>query len=31
MASNFLILVFVVGLAILFGWLTRKAWRAGDP
>lgn len=31
MAMNFVILLFIVGLAILFGWLTRRAWRAGNP
>ncbi|MGE5378682.1 MAG: c-type cytochrome [Bacteroidota bacterium] len=31
MAVNFLILAFVIGLAIFFGWLTRKAWRLGNP
>ena len=31
MAVNVLLLVLVVGVAVLFGWLTRKAWRAGNP
>lgn len=31
MATNFMILFFIIGLAVLFGWLTRKAWRASNP
>ncbi len=31
MAVNVLILVLVNGAAVLFGWLTRRAWRAGNP
>jgi mono/diheme cytochrome c family protein len=31
MAVNFLILASIIGLAVLFGWLTRKAWRSGNP
>lgn len=31
MALNFLILFVVIGLAVLFGWLTRKAWKAANP
>jgi len=31
MGINFVILLSVVGLVILFGWLTRRAWRARNP
>lgn len=31
MAVNFLILFFIFGLTLLFGWLTLKAWRAKRP
>lgn len=31
MATNIVILLFVIGLAVLFAWLTRKAWRAANP
>jgi len=31
MGINFLILLSVIGLVILFGWLTRQAWRARNP
>jgi len=31
MGTNFVILLLAIGLAVLFGWLTRKAWRAGNP
>ncbi|HSL46305.1 MAG TPA: cytochrome c [Anaerolineales bacterium] len=31
MGMNFVILLFVIGLVILFGWLTHRAWRAGNP
>jgi len=31
MALNFLILLVVIGLAILFAWLTRRAWNLSDP
>jgi cytochrome c553/mono/diheme cytochrome c family protein len=31
MGSYLLTLAILVGLAVLFGWLTRKAWRAGNP
>jgi mono/diheme cytochrome c family protein len=31
MAVNLLILAVIVGLAVLLGWLTRKAWRAKNP
>ena len=31
MAANFLILILVIGLAILFGWFTRRSWRSGNP
>lgn len=31
MVINFLILLFIIGLAILFGWLIRRAWRARNP
>ena len=31
MITNFMILLFIIGLAVLFGWLTRKAWRATNP
>ena len=31
MTANFLILLVVIGLTVLFGWLTRKAWRASNP
>ena len=31
MTVNILILVLIVGLAVLFGWLTRKAWKSGRP
>ena len=31
MTVNILILILVIGLAVLFGWLTRKAWKSGRP
>ena len=31
MAVNLLTLVLVIGATVLFGWLTRKAWKAGKP
>ena len=31
MAVNLLILALVIGLAIFFGWLTSRAWRAKNP
>jgi len=31
MGINFLILLLIAGLVILFGWLTRRAWRARNP
>jgi hypothetical protein len=31
MTTNFLILLFVIGLAILFGWLTRRVWGVRNP
>jgi mono/diheme cytochrome c family protein len=31
MTINFLILLFVIGLVILFGWLTRRAWKTRNP
>lgn len=31
MAGNFLILLIVIGLTVLFGWLTRKTWGAPNP
>lgn len=31
MALNFLILLFVIGLVILFAWLTRRAWMVSNP
>ncbi len=31
MGINFLILLLIVGLVILFGWLVRHAWRARNP
>lgn len=31
MAINFLILLLVISLAILFGWLTRRAWSVHNP
>jgi cytochrome c2 len=31
MAVNLLILALIIGLAIFFGWLTRRAWRAENP
>lgn len=31
MGINFLILVLIIGLVVLFGWLVRQAWRARNP
>ena len=31
MGINFLILLLIAGLVILFGWLTRRAWRTPNP
>lgn len=31
MIVNFLILLVLVGFVVLFGWLTRRAWRARNP
>ncbi|MGE5462735.1 MAG: c-type cytochrome [Syntrophothermus sp.] len=31
MTINYLILGLVIGLAVFFGWLTRRAWRARNP
>jgi len=31
MAVNLLILALIIGLAVFFGWLTRKAWSAENP
>jgi mono/diheme cytochrome c family protein len=31
MGINFLILLLLAGVVILFGWLTRRAWRARNP
>ena len=31
MTINFLILFLVIGLAVLFGWLTRRAWGSRNP
>lgn len=31
MTINFLILLLIIGFVILFGWLTRRAWKARNP